>query len=394
MKDDERRMNGEAGKLKKRRGDSRGGAHDDLFFETRRARVFLSLCLSPLPTPLRTPRLVTIPMSLSLILSLLLVVVVPDAAHTADKKVKGLSAKEAGKLIAVARGLELKSGAVRVREISSTGESAAEALASVKTAFRFAKGEGGAWRVRDVRVGERKWEDVDLIARGWEAGARERLRADLEALASELEARRMLATEEEKKKAADSTQTAATAGAQGDATKSSREGAKRVRELAAKQAEEKDAELIRKGVFASNNFSALVSSATIEAEVEASFRFAKDARGKWSVSEFKVGESGWNNLASVVEQADAEKVSHARADLETVKAALESFRRERGFYVVSDDFVVLIDHLSPRHLTRIVRFDPWHRPYRYVGTRERHTLRSDGADGKENTGDDVTLAAP
>ncbi len=72
-----------------------------------------------------------------------------------------------------------------------------------------------------------------------------------------------------------------------------------------------------------------------------------------------------------------------------VAAALESFRRERGFYVVAEDSAVLIDHLSPRHIKTIIRIDPWHRPYRYAGTREQFALSSDGPDGKPGTADDV-----
>ena len=77
-----------------------------------------------------------------------------------------------------------------------------------------------------------------------------------------------------------------------------------------------------------------------------------------------------------------------------VSAALEVVLRERGFYVVSGEYVTLVDHLSPKYLARVVRVDPWHRPYRYAGARDSYALASDGPDGKPATPDDVTLSGP
>jgi hypothetical protein len=53
-----------------------------------------------------------------------------------------------------------------------------------------------------------------------------------------------------------------------------------------------------------------------------------------------------------------------------------------------------MDHLSPRYLPRVIRIDPWQRPYKYQGERDRFTLRSLGADGKDGTADDIELAGP
>jgi hypothetical protein len=77
-----------------------------------------------------------------------------------------------------------------------------------------------------------------------------------------------------------------------------------------------------------------------------------------------------------------------------ISRALEKFRKDRGFYVVSDSEAVAVDHLSPRYLSRVIRVDPWSQPYEYVGERDRFTLRSRGPDGKANTPDDLTIASP
>ena len=130
------------------------------------------------------------------------------------------------------------------------------------------------------------------------------------------------------------------------------------------------------------------SSAVVVAQVETAFRFVKEG-GKWRVAEIRTGDRRWEDLDLLVRAVNAEKAERARAELETLATALESFRRERGFYVVGKTEGVLVDHLNPRYLARIIRIDPWHNPYLYEGTTNAYTLRSPGPDGKENTADDV-----
>src|SRR5918911_2813015 len=97
-----------------------------------------------------------------------------------------LSPGEARKLIATLAGIKLPSNAVRVKDISEMGSSAT-VVAQVETAFRFVK-EDGKWRVAEIRTGDRSWEDVDLLLRALNAQKAERARAELETLATALEA--------------------------------------------------------------------------------------------------------------------------------------------------------------------------------------------------------------
>jgi hypothetical protein len=137
--------------------------------------------------------------------------------------------------------------------------------------------------------------------------------------------------------------------------------------------------------------SVLGSSATVVAQVETAFRFVKNNDGKWRVAEIRTGDNRWEDVDLLVRAVNGEKVERARAELETLATALEAFRRERGFYVVAKGESALVDHLNPRYLTRVVRLDPWHKPYFYEGTQTAFILRSDGADGKENTPDDIQM---
>lgn len=138
--------------------------------------------------------------------------------------------------------------------------------------------------------------------------------------------------------------------------------------------------------------SASGNSAIVVAQVETAFRFVKGDRDKWRVAEIRTGDRRWEDVDMLVRALNAEKASRVRAELETIATALESFRRERGFYVESKSEAVLVDQLNPRYLARVIRIDPWHQPYEYEGTRTSFLLRSAGPDGKANTADDITLA--
>src|SRR6185312_3378444 len=104
------------------------------------------------------------------------------------------------------------------------------------------------------------------------------------------------------------------------------------------------------------------------------------------------GTRDWVNVSDVGIAIDQVKRSAANEDLSTIAKALGDFRRARGSFVVSDKESVLIDHLSPRYLPRVIRVDPWHRPYQYEGQPDHYSLRSLGPDGKPNTPDDVVVS--
>src|SRR5437867_56327 len=98
-----------------------------------------------------------------------------------------LSAKEARRLIAHLAGIQLPSDAVRVQDVSSMGSSAT-VTAQVETAFRFEKDSKGKWRIAEIRTGDRRWEDVDALVKALNAEKTSRARAELESIATALEA--------------------------------------------------------------------------------------------------------------------------------------------------------------------------------------------------------------
>src|SRR6185436_2664568 len=98
-----------------------------------------------------------------------------------------LTPKEARRLIAHLAGIQLPSDAVRIKDVSSMGSSAT-VTAQVETAFKFEKGSDGKWRVAEMRTGDRRWEDVDLLVKALNNEKSARARAELESIATALEA--------------------------------------------------------------------------------------------------------------------------------------------------------------------------------------------------------------
>jgi hypothetical protein len=133
------------------------------------------------------------------------------------------------------------------------------------------------------------------------------------------------------------------------------------------------------------------NSAVVVAQIETAFRLSKGDGGKWRVAEIRTGDRKWEDVDMLVRALNAEKSARARSEMETIATALKAYRNERGSFLVSDSLSALIDQLSPRYLSSIIRIDPWHQPYQYEGQSGAFTLRSPGADGKPNTGDDVVV---
>jgi hypothetical protein len=271
-----------------------------------------------------------------------------------------LSQKDARKAIQTMLGASLPSSAVHVREVRTSNKGTAEAAAEIQAVFR-ARQVDGRWRLSEIRIASERWERLELIAQA--------LNANLPA--GDCDAPSQFVRQ----------------------TSTSALTVKRARCLVAEllsvtlpsdQVRVKDMSSLELP-FGSE------SSALIEAFIQADFRFARDARG-WHVSEIKSGNREWARIDTLASSLDQVKRSLATSDLNTIAGALDEFRRERGFFVVSDRESVLIDHLSPQYLTRVIRVDPWHRPYQYEGAQDRFSLRSVGPDGKQGTADDIVVS--
>jgi hypothetical protein len=274
-----------------------------------------------------------------------------------------LSAKQARKVIAKMAGFELPGSALRIKSISTSGAGSAEVAAEVRAVFKFEKDKQGSWRVAQIRTRPDQWEDIGFVARalGTPIGI-----ADCNALDPPLKS--ALATDPSVKRARCLLGSLLGVQVPSDAV--------RIQEV--------------------TPFSIPLApqpSTLVTAWIRFDARLVNDKKG-WEVGEVRTGTREWVKLRPLITALNDVKQQQARAELELIAKALEVFRGERGFYVVSDQHSVAIDHLNPRYLAQVIRLDPWHQSYKYEGQRDRFTLRSNGPDGKVNTADDITLAGP
>ena len=272
-----------------------------------------------------------------------------------------LSQKQARKAIQTMGGWSLPGSAVRL-QIRSNSATNAEVSAEVQAVFRLRLFEGH-WQLREIRTAPDRWEKLEVIARA----------ANVEVPAGECDGpsefgRSTMATELTTKRAR-----CLVAALLGVSLPSDDVRIKEVSPFGLSVGSE--------------------STALVTALVRVDFRLGRDA-GAWRVTEFKSGTREWVSVTNLPAAIDAVKRSAATDDLSTIAKALGDYRRDRGYFVVSDKEAVLIDHLSPRYLARVIRVDPWHRPYQYEGQQDRYSLRSFGPDGKPNTPDDVVVAGP
>jgi hypothetical protein len=272
-----------------------------------------------------------------------------------------LSQKDARKAIQTMFGMSLSSSAVQVRQVRTNAEGVAEVSAEIQSVFRVRQVDGH-WRLSEIRTGPDTWEQLELVAqaRGVKLPSGS---CDAPSLLRNAEASALTV--------------------------------KRARCLVAELVGvtlPSDEVRIR-DISALNLPFGSESSALITASVQVEFRYARDNRG-WHVSDFKSGTREWTRVDTLATALNEAKRVAATNDLTTIANALIDFRRERGFFVVSDKESVLIDHLNPRYLTRVIRVDPWHRSYQYEGAQDHFSLRSVGPDGKSGTADDIVVSGP
>ena len=273
-----------------------------------------------------------------------------------------ISQKDARRALQNMLGWALPSDAVRIRSVRSSGAESAEVSAEIQTVFRLRLFEG-QWQLREVRTARDRWERLDVIEHA--AGAELPVAECDEPLSFDA---RKLSTHLTNKRAR-----CLVANLFGVALPSDDVRIKEISPFGLSIGSE--------------------SAALVEAFVRADFRVVRDAK-RWRVAEFKSGNREWVNVAGLEAAIDVVKRSAATDELSTIAKALGDFRRERGSFVVSDSESVLIDHLSPRYLPRVIRVDPWYRPYQYDGQPDHYSLRSLGPDGKPNTPDDVVVSGP
>jgi len=287
----------------------------------------------------------------------LFIVIVAPATALAD-----VSAKQARDAITKIGGMALPSKAVRIRSVDSSDPTMPQVAADVELVFRISQTVSGEWRVSEVRAGQDRWEPLEMIAHA--AGVT-------------LPSARCYRSEDFQPSPASGL------------------SVKRARCLVAELFGVRlPSDAVRiKSVSGLGVPLATQESVIAEALVRVDARLDRDEKG-WHVREVRSADSTWLNVGNIATTVAEEKRRRAVEQLNIIANALESFRRDRGAFVITDKHPALIDHLSPRYLAEVIRVDPWNRPYDYQGEHDHFVLRSAGPDGKLNTPDDVVLSRP
>ena len=272
-----------------------------------------------------------------------------------------LSSSQARKAIARMPGFELTSGAVRIKTIAPGPP--AEVTADIRSVFKFEQDEKGRWRIAEIRMAQDRWEAIEFIAAATSADP-----STSECNASDPPFRGAAALDPSVKRARCLVGALTGIEVPSDAVR-----IQEVNPLPLPLASR--------------------ASAVVVAWITVNARLVNEGKG-WQVSELRTGNRDWVKLQPLLEALNEKKRAQARSDMESMAHALELYREARGFYVVSDSHAVLIDHLNPRYLAKIIRVDPWNHPYKYDGQRDRFTLHSLGSDGKDLTADDIQLSGP
>lgn len=102
----------------------------------------------------------------------------------------GLDVKRIRELLQHLAGADLKPAQVEIKSIApGTGSDNAVVEARVETAFRFQR-ESGAWKVAEIRLGDRHWESLELVETALRHEKERRTTGLLKRLADGLEAYR------------------------------------------------------------------------------------------------------------------------------------------------------------------------------------------------------------
>ena len=272
-----------------------------------------------------------------------------------------LSSSQARKAIARMPGFELTSGAVRIKTIAPGPP--VEVTADIRNVFKFEQDEKGRWRIAEIRTAQDRWEAIEFIAAATSADP-----STTECNATDPPFRGAAALDPSVKRARCLVGALTGIEVPSDAVR-----IQEVNPLPLPLASR--------------------ASAVVVAWITVNARLVNEGKG-WQVSELRTGNRDWVKLQPLLEALNEKKRAQARSDMESMAHALELYREARGFYVVSDSHAVLIDHLNPRYLAKIIRVDPWNHPYKYDGQRDRFTLHSLGSDGKDLTADDIQLSGP
>lgn len=112
--------------------------------------------------------------------------------------------------------------------------------------------------------------------------------------------------------------------------------------------------------------------------------------GNWLLDEVRLGDRRWEKIDRILKAVESSRTSETLRQMSQVERGVEQYRETHGELPQVQNFVALIDRLSPAHIVEVIRFDAWQSEfsYRVIGP-NRFELRSAGPDRQLDTEDDL-----
>jgi hypothetical protein len=274
-----------------------------------------------------------------------------------------LSRELARKRISELSSSKLLLGAIEVREITQDSPNRATVESTITLAFQFKKTDQGAWAVDAIRFGDRDWVNMsELLAaiyHGNLPGASAPPSITNVRPITPIEAFHVNQNQFERERA-------------------------RMVELGASPLIPGAIEIRR--VIAQNEVRTIA-----ESTVTMGFRFVRSRSNEWTIEAARLGDRDWINTVDLIATLNEGRRRETQAMMENLAAAIEKYRKEKGFLPQARNITELTDILHPDYISGLFRVDGWGQEIEYSASASTFRLRSKGPDGRLFTADDIVV---
>jgi len=134
--------------------------------------------------------------------------------------------------------------------------------------------------------------------------------------------------------------------------------------------------------------------AIAEVQVSTAVKLRKE-RDQWILDEVRLGDRRWERAENILKALNQERAEATLRQLQSIQQGIQKYESQNGSVPQVASFEALIDVLTPKYESQVIRIDAWSNSfyYRAAGT-HRYSLRSGGGDGRVGTEDDLRLDRP
>lgn len=131
--------------------------------------------------------------------------------------------------------------------------------------------------------------------------------------------------------------------------------------------------------------------AIAEVEIKTAFKLRKED-DHWILEEVRLGDRRWEKVERILEALNLERQKETRLMLKELADGITEYMTRNGEVPQTENFRELVDLLTPRFISRVIRLDSWWNPFFYSPSNgQSFELRSAGIDGIFGTEDDLVI---